>query len=261
MTSITIGPLTFHMYGFCIMLGLIIFMYAIKKSPQFYLTGLQNHFDTMLCISIISGITGGRILYYLTHINEMDNISTVISVWNGGLSILGAITGIIVSLFLYMRFYQLPLLSILDLLSLYAPLIHMTGRIGCFIAGCCHGSLWNGPWSVIYQNQESLALLNCPLHPAQLYSAFSFLCMFIFFYSQRNTLLKNNGTLFSLYLLLSGIERVCNEFFRYEYQISNDTLSTYQIIGILFCIFGFALLIKIFLQKQCIFSATKQLQK
>lgn len=261
MTSITIGPLTFHMYGFCIMLGVIIFMYAIKKSPQFYLTGLNNHFDSMLCLAIISGIIGGRILYYVTHIDEMHNFTTIISVWNGGLSILGAIAGIIVSLFLYMRFYQLPLLSILDLVSLYAPLIHMTGRIGCFIAGCCHGSSSNVPWSVIYRNQESLAVLDCALHPAQLYSALTFLCMFIFFYFYRNRLIKNTGTVFSLYLLLSGAERFCNEFFRYEYQISGNILSTYHIIGILFFIVGLALLIKIFLQKEQIFSPIKQLKK
>jgi phosphatidylglycerol:prolipoprotein diacylglycerol transferase len=257
MTSIALGPLTVHLYGFCIALGVIIFMHAIKKNPKFHAMGLQPHFDTMLSLGIVSGILGGRILYCLTHLDQMKTLLDVISLWNGGLSILGAMIGIIGTIFFYLRYYQLPSLAILDVISLYAPLIHAAGRIGCLLAGCCHGALSNGPWAITYHDPESLAVLDVAIHPSQLYSAFAFVLMFVFLYFYAQFRFNKPGQLFALYLILSGLERFLNEFFRYEYQMSNTILSIYQIVGIMIFLSGLALLIKLSLQRQHAFSAIK----
>jgi phosphatidylglycerol:prolipoprotein diacylglycerol transferase len=241
LTLFAIGPFVLHMYGFCIAMGIILFVYCIKKNPKFYSIGLENHFDAMLSLSILSGIIGGRVLYCLTHPDEMKNFVAIISLWNGGLSILGAMIGIITTLFCYLRYYQLPILHVLDLISLYAPLMHASGRIGCFLAGCCHGALWNGPWAIMYCDPQSLAILHCAMHPSQLYSAGAFALMFILFYWYGQYYFQKAGQLFSWYLILSGIERFLNEFFRYEYQTDSALLSANQYIGLMFIACGICL--------------------
>ena len=39
------------------------------------------------------------------------------------------------------------------------------------MAGCCHGSPWDGPWAVTFTDPRSVAPLGAPLHPTQLYEA------------------------------------------------------------------------------------------
>lgn len=53
-------------------------------------------------------------------------------------------------------------------------LAHAVGRVGCFFAGCCHGTPCDLPWAVTFTDPDSLVegpLLGVPLHPAQLYDA------------------------------------------------------------------------------------------
>ena len=52
---------------------------------------------------------------------------------------------------------------------------HVTGRLGCFAAGCCYGKPTDVPWAVVFTNPLAAANvgtpLGIPLHPTQLYEA------------------------------------------------------------------------------------------
>jgi len=219
-------------YGLCIALGIILFMISINHDEDFKKSRLKNHFDLLLCTSIVCGIFGGRILYYLTHHNEINTMISFFSIWNGGLSILGAVIAIVITIISYLIMCHIPVFQTLDLISLYAPLLHAAGRIGCFFAGCCHGSIWHGAFSIIYTDPDSLGLKNIPIHPSQLYSVITFASLFLLFYFLKKRLKKHPGTIFFWYIIAIGSERFCNEFFRYEYQIGYDLISTNQIIAI-----------------------------
>jgi phosphatidylglycerol:prolipoprotein diacylglycerol transferase len=53
------------------------------------------------------------------------------------------------------------------------PLAQALGRLGCFAAGCDHGSPAEVPWSVTYGPESSVSagFAGTPLHPVQLYEA------------------------------------------------------------------------------------------
>jgi len=67
--------------------------------------------------------------------------------------------------------YRLPAFATLDLFAPSLAVGILFGRLGCFCAGCCYGAPCSLPWAVTFTNPQSLAQLNVPLHPTQLYAA------------------------------------------------------------------------------------------
>jgi phosphatidylglycerol:prolipoprotein diacylglycerol transferase len=66
-------------------------------------------------------------------------------------------------------------LSLPALADIAAPVFAFglaVGKIGCFLAGCCHGTPTQVPWAVTFNHPDSLAEpKGVPLHPSQLYEA------------------------------------------------------------------------------------------
>jgi len=82
------------------------------------------------------------------------------------------------------------------------------GRLACFSAGCCHGTVTSLPWGVDFG--DGLAR-----HPTQLYeSAFHLLAAVVLFRLQRRGILR--GQLIRLYFLAYFTYRFATEFIRPE---------------------------------------------
>jgi len=125
-------------------------------------------------------------------------------------------------LFLYFRFpvkvFDYALVPVLAGLAIQ--------KIGCFVAGCCYGMPFNGPWSVTYRS-ESLASLShrshhlidpaaehaLSLHPVQLYEAVGYALCAYFVYHNRARFRKP-GSLFLLSSAFILTTRLVTNFFR-----------------------------------------------
>jgi phosphatidylglycerol:prolipoprotein diacylglycerol transferase len=142
-----------------------------------------------------------------------------------------------------MKWHRLPVWKLADLISPLISLGLSCGRIGCFLAGCCYGKETSLPWAVVFRNPDSLARLNVPLHPTQLYDAVNGLVLFLFlsWMERRKTF---DGQIFWLFLLLYSITRFIIEIFRGDPRgfLFTGVLSTSQAIGILLAIFSFFML-------------------
>jgi phosphatidylglycerol:prolipoprotein diacylglycerol transferase len=114
----------------------------------------------------------------------------------------------------FFRKHKLNPYRMLDIMAITTCLVHMFGRIGCFMAGCCHGIPTESIFGVTYVDPACSAdPLNTPLHPTQLYEAiFIGLVMVYLFYLRGRK--KFNGQLFLTYLLLYGIGRFTLEYLR-----------------------------------------------
>jgi phosphatidylglycerol:prolipoprotein diacylglycerol transferase len=126
------------------------------------------------------------------------------------------------------------------LADLISPLIALglsLGRIGCFFAGCCYGKETLLPWGIVFKNPESLARLNVPLHPTQLYDAVNGVVLF-FFLSWMERKKTFDGQIFWLLIFLYSITRFFVEIFRGDPRgfLFENLLSTSQGIGILLAI-------------------------
>jgi phosphatidylglycerol:prolipoprotein diacylglycerol transferase len=93
-----------------------------------------------------------------------------------------------------------------DRFAAILPFSLAIGRVGCFLAGCCRGTPWEGWPSVTYADGVAR-------HPAQLYeAAFQVgIGMLLLVMARRRVL---HGRLFALYLVSYGAYRFLSEFIR-----------------------------------------------
>jgi phosphatidylglycerol:prolipoprotein diacylglycerol transferase len=182
----------------------------------------------------ITGIIGSKIYYFfeiwdefiLSPLEPLFNIPG--SGWYGGF-ILGGI-----SIVLILKIKKLPVLETLDVIIPVVPLGQVFGRLGCFLAGCCHGTPANVPWALSFPNGQYPAYVK--VHPTQLYEIFIYLCIFILLWKLRKKEMKN-GLKFSLYFILAGLGRFIVEFYRINPQ-TLFRLTAPQIIALLGIMLG-----------------------
>jgi phosphatidylglycerol:prolipoprotein diacylglycerol transferase len=118
-----------------------------------------------------------------------------------------------------------------DAVALGAPLGQAIGRVGCFLNGCCHGGITDGPCAVVYEHPQSFAEYpGMPVHPAQLYLvAWNLIVFLVVFLIRKKP--KPEGASFLIYLILYSAGDFVVRFFR-----TNDPyalgLQQSQVIGL-----------------------------
>ena len=116
--------------------------------------------------------------------------------------------------------------TVADIAAISISVAHAIGRIGCLMAGCCHGAKTDA-WYGIY-----MPALNAKVVPLQLYEAiFLFALCGLFIYR----LLKSKSGNLPLYMAVYGVWRFVIEFFRTDYRGSTlvDFLTPSQFIALL----------------------------
>lgn len=230
------GPIGVHSYGLMIALGLLLFLYLIQKNKRFHQLNLEDSFMGILLIAITAGLIGGRLMFLATTSDEFHSWLDLIAFWQGGFSILGTIIAITFVLPPYLSLIHVPIVPLLDLLAIYAPLVQSIARIGCFFAGCCHGTPTSAPWGIIYTDAQSAAPLYVCLHPTQLYSAIGLMLIFAAMYFIFQHRFLRSGQLISIYLALVSLERFVIDFWRGDREASLLFSLDQQVAVILFII-------------------------
>ena len=235
------GPFAIHSFGVMIMIGLLLALFLLHRDQQLKEFITDEQLATIFQISFFGGIIGGRIWFLITNASMIEHWTECFTVWSGGLSISGALIGIITALSCYFYYKQLPALPILDRLALYGILAQSIARWGCFFAGCCYGKATTLPWSIIYTHCDSLAPLHVHMHPTQLYSSLFLACSFIILYLFDHYYTdKKAGQILALYIMLSSLDRFLIDFLRGDRELFVSTgfmkyFSTQQALA--FCLF------------------------
>ncbi|HUP02813.1 MAG TPA: prolipoprotein diacylglyceryl transferase [Bryobacteraceae bacterium] len=234
-----------HTYGVLVAIGFLAGLWiASRLGAQ---AGLDVDAVTNLGIyCALSAIAGAKVMmflvdvpYYIAHPGEIFSFSTLQA---GGIFYGGLIAALGVSWW-YIRKTRLPGLKTADAFAPAIALGHGIGRLGCFSAGCCWGVLCNRPWAVVFHNPAANQLvgvpLGVPLHPTQLYEAFSEFAIFGFLY-WRSGKAHRPGAIISQYLILYPVVRFIVEFFRYHDQANpfGGPLDTSQWISLVLVSLG-----------------------
>jgi phosphatidylglycerol:prolipoprotein diacylglycerol transferase len=209
----SIGPLTLHSYGLFLGIGFLAALLIAVRTGDSYPLAPQQVLDTGL-IMLISALVGSRLLYVLMNLSfYVRHPLGVLEIWHGGLVFSGGVVCAIGSLVWYAKRHSLSVLGLGDLWAPAAALGQGFGRIGCFMAGCCYGKPADVPWAVMFTNPKSLAPLNVPLHPTQLYHAAGgfFLFGILMFIHRKKSYA---GQVILWYLLLHSFSRLFIERFR-----------------------------------------------
>lgn len=193
---------TINSYGVCAFFGIALSVYFWEKEVIAQKLIPEKLTDKIALQAILSGLIVSRAFHVISEFNNYTNFWEIINITAGGLSILGAIIGILLYAFIICIYYNLLLTKLTDIVALYAPISQSIGRIGCFLAGCCSGTPTTLFWAIN------------SYHPTQIYSAILLIFIFIILYHFRLIITKMPGRMTLLYLILSSTERLIIDFWR-----------------------------------------------
>jgi phosphatidylglycerol:prolipoprotein diacylglycerol transferase len=208
-----LGPLPLRWYslGWLLAFGvgfyIVRWMYLREDKPE---KDLESVLFFMMLGAMIGARLGHVIFYRPGYF--LQNPIEIIAVWKGlrGLASHGGALGIFISLYLYARSRpDQPYLWLLDRVAAPAALGGMFIRLGNLMNSEILGLPSDGPWAMVFQRIDLI-----PRHPAQLYEAMAYFCIFLFLfflYRKRGTSLPH-GTLTGLFLALVFAARFFIEF-------------------------------------------------
>ena len=140
--SFTIGPLTIHLYGVILALGLVLaVVYALRRKAEFGLSE-DDLLDGVLWIAPFA-IICARIYYCVFEWeNYAANPISVLYIWEGGIAIYGAVIGAVLGVIIHCKLIKkISVLSVLDIVSLGFLIGQFIGRWGNFINREAHGGV------------------------------------------------------------------------------------------------------------------------
>lgn len=213
--AFTIGALTIRWYGVMAALGFLsatlLLQYNRKKAD---LTADQA--VNIVFIAMVSGVIGSRIFYVVQFAEQFrNNWIDVIRIDKGGLVFYGGLILALISIYWYCRKCKLDIIRVFDAMTPSLAIGHAFGRVGCFLNGCCFGTVTSSWVGISYPpgTEPYLRHLDAPLHPVQLYEAgyniiMGIVMMFLLCKYRRR------GLYSGIYLVGYGIMRFLLEFFR-----------------------------------------------
>ena len=207
------GPFTLHTYGLFVAAGFLVGLLVTVKLGKRQGIPPQQIMDIGF-VMIVAAIVGSRLLYVLMNVSYyVKRPIDVFKIWQGGLVFSGGIVCVVLTVIWYVRRHHLSFWKMADLWAPAMAVGQGIGRIGCFMAGCCYGKSTGSKCGVVFTNPHSLAPLNIPLHPTQLYSSASgFIIFFILLLIYRRRTF--DGQVFIWLLVLHSTARLFVERFR-----------------------------------------------
>ncbi len=230
-------------YGLLIGLGIV---FAIDRITKQLKDIKYIDFLPILLLTLIFS----RLLFVLHNIEEVrERLINPLAVYDGGLTIYGALVGLLLALFLISKYRKINFLKLTDTFLLYVPLIQAIGRWGNYFNKELYGVPTTLPWGIHiplesrvsgYEQYETF-------HPVFFYESVLNLLNFLllrYLHSKR----VPTGTITSLYLILYSGIRITMNMLRIdkEYFVGIETSDLFSLIALLV---GLLLLIYIFSKK------------
>lgn len=238
-------PLPMPMFGLFVALAVVVAAYCMKRElTRMYELGLvgparvrekndqgvvvdkavppQDVVTDFAMVVLFAGIVGARIFHILEHSDQfiLDPASLIFT--RSGLSIFGGlIFGTLAGIYCVRR-WQLPVRPLLDATAPAMMIGYAVGRIGCQVAGDGDWGIaadmalkpdWLPTWfwAQTYDNNIVGEVIALPgVYPTPMYETLMALFCFAILWGQRRHAFKM-GWLFSVYLILSGVERLLVE--------------------------------------------------
>jgi len=230
----SVGPFTFYSFG--LMAALAIVVAAIFLATDLRQRGLEPSFSIEVALAAgIGGFLGARVYYVVEHWGERGESLLTGSglVWYGG------VAGGFIAVILVALWRKVPLGLLANMVAAPLAIGYAIGRIGCQLAGDGdYGDATSLPWGMAYP--EGTVPTTEIVHPTPVYETLAALVIFWILWRMRGRLTAP-WSLFGLYLVLMGIERLAVEFVRAT-PVVFIGLTTAQVISIVLVAIGAAVL-------------------
>lgn len=229
-----VGGLTVYGYGFMIVLGVIggVAYLFVQGKKDVGLTFDQT--NTLFLLIFIAAFVGGK--FFLLLENPAQYLSEPKRLLTGrGFVFYGSFLFAVPVMLWFFRKHKLNTYKMLDVMAVVTCIVHMFGRLGCFMAGCCYGKPSTGPLGITFTHEACQAPLHTPLVPTQLLEAGYIFLVMVTLLIIKSRFQKFYGQLFLLYLMLYAVGRSVLEIFRGDVArgfIVNGYLSHSQFIAL-----------------------------
>jgi prolipoprotein diacylglyceryl transferase len=213
-----IGPLPLHAYGLMLALGIL----AALKIAEWRWTrqgGDPKVIGEIFVPVVVAGILGARIYHLFTGYRwSEDGVVGAFKIWEGGLSIWGAVAGGLIAVVVIARVRHLDVLAPMDAIAPGLAVAQAIGRWGNWFNQELFGRPTELPWALEidpahrpsgYEAYETF-------HPTFLYE--SLWCLFVFgaiVWSERRFSFRK-GQAFAMYVALYTFGRIWFEWLRID---------------------------------------------
>lgn len=227
-----LGPFKVHGYGFMFALGGVLVGWWLWRRRERIGIRSADEFFTLFNVVLLSAMVTGKLMYVVEY-TELGSAQMWRSLVNpsAGWSFFGGFFGTMLGMLWWTRRKGTDFWVLADHVFWMIPAWHVPGRLGCFLAGCCHGRPTDVPWAVTFTDPSSMVArkwLGVPLHPTQLYeSAVEGLIALVLY----KGLEKKPGTVTAGYFMLYGAARFVLERYRGDV-VPGGLLSAGQWLGV-----------------------------
>jgi len=208
-----IGALHVYSYGVMIALGAIggVAYMAFQGKREVGLTFDQA--NSLFLQIFVAAFVGGKVfLFFEQPLTYWRHPMMLLR--GQGFVFYGSFLFAIPAMFLFFRKNKLNPYKMLDVMAITTCIVHIFGRIGCFLAGCCYGTMTTSRFGLIFSDPACSAdPKGVPLHPTQLYEALFIFLLLLLLLVVRH-LRAFYGQLFLLYLVGYAAGRSVIEVFR-----------------------------------------------
>ncbi len=259
--SISFFGLTFHLYGLIIGLA-VLAAYQISQAVATRFGMQQTVFEKISVYGLVGALIGARLWHVATdwHLYQ-GNAVEILFVWQGGLSILGAVLGLCLGVWLYFwnngKSYR-QLLTFLDAFAVGLPFGQAIGRLGNYVNQELYGEPSTLPWAVTIDTQHRLPGYEqiATYHPLFAYEMMATLAAGVLLhmfvtnsstFSTKSSLNVGTGSVITLYVLYYSVVRFLLDFLRIDKAVSGLLgLGTNQLILVATSILSIFLLRRIY---------------
>lgn len=183
--------------------------------------------------ALVGGIIGAR-LYFVIFSNPAYFLRKpweIVAVWHGGIGIIGALLGGLLTALWYCRGRKLSFWRFADALAPGVALGQAAGVFACLLNGDSYGKPTELAWAITYSDPRAMAPLNVPLHPVEIYEMAIYFLVFLLVWHNRKKY-RTDGFAFLTYLAGYGAARFAVEFFRGDPAIFAWGIPAAQVFGV-----------------------------
>jgi len=199
--------------------------------------------------AMLGSLLGARIFFVLQY-GEPSELWRALLVWEGGLVFYGGLIGGLAAAAIHLALRGTPFLNAADSVAPYLALGEAITRVGCFLNGCCWGTMCTWPWAVTFpphspafSQQVHDGLLSpeashaLPVHPTQLYMTCGLVLVCLVL---KGVLVRRPpaGVVFFGYLLLYGLLRFLVELVRGDSAHSVGGITVSGAVSLTLLLFG-----------------------
>jgi phosphatidylglycerol:prolipoprotein diacylglycerol transferase len=193
---------------------------------------------------LTGGIIGARAMYLKQHPEALHGFGDLFKIWQGGIVFYGCILGGLIGSLIYWARHPFPFRPMADAVAPALAWGIALGRVGCFLNGCCYGSVTDHRLAIEFPAGSpawlrhvetglipSFAPHSLAVHPTQLYAALDGLLLLALL-TAYFPLRRRDGEVMALLMITYPVTRFLNECLRGDEGAIFAGLSAAQLISV-----------------------------